>query len=176
MQEDYAELKETSFCRSMPAEIIAKLAEIAVRTTLAAGKMLFDEGDRHEQVYLVLKGRIVLDVFIRGRDRVELVTVGDGEILGWSPLISNQPMTVRARAVTDCSLLVFSAQELLKTCEQDYRFGYYFMKQLTISFTKRLNATRLQMLDVFADIDGQRKMANMSSTGQTPQAGTADDD
>jgi len=40
-------------------------------------------------------------------------------------------------------------RQLLAICEQHPRFGYEFMKRAALALSRRLNATRLQLLDVY---------------------------
>ncbi|MCA8994827.1 MAG: cyclic nucleotide-binding domain-containing protein [Planctomycetaceae bacterium] len=150
-------LSDTSFCRNLPREIVDVLSGKGETRTLPAHTVLFKEGEMHDFVYLVLQGRIVLDIFVQGRGHVELQTLSDGEFLGWSPLIMQSPMSVRATTLTDTVLAKFKAEQLRELCEQNHEFGYYFMKQVAAAFVKRLRATRIQMLDLFAHPNDEPK-------------------
>ena len=58
-------------------------------------------------------------------------------------------LTATARAISDAQTIAFSGPQILAICEQNPRFGYEFMKRAALALAKRLNATRLQLLDVF---------------------------
>jgi CRP-like cAMP-binding protein len=75
--------------------------------------------------------------------------VGAGELLGWSSLLGQAPMTATSRALTTSRLIALDASQVLALCRFDPKFGFTFMKRTAEALAKRLNATRLQLLDVF---------------------------
>ena len=86
-----------------------------------------------------------------GRETKRLQTVGKGELLGWSPLLGQVEMTATARAMQPTRLVSIDATQLLALCEHNPRFGLEFMKRTAQALSKRLSATRLQLLDVYND-------------------------
>jgi CRP-like cAMP-binding protein len=58
-------------------------------------------------------------------------------------------MTASARALTDVTVAAIDARGLLALCDNDPRFGYHFMKRTVAALAARLQATRLQLLDVY---------------------------
>ena len=164
MRDLAAEIATTSFSRGLPHEAVSKLAEIAKDRFFPASHVLFAEGEIHRSVYLVLQGRLVLDIFVQGRGRVEFLTVSNGDFLGWSPLATSNPMSARATTLTNTRLAMFSADAVRSLCNADHTFGYYFMKQLIVAFGQRLTATRIQMLDVFAS---QQRLSNRQQPDST---------
>ena len=78
-----------------------------------------------------------------------ILTLGAGEMLGWSPVLKQQRLTATARALSDIQTVELDAAQVLAFCESEPRFGYEFMRRTSLALAKRLNATRLQLLDVF---------------------------
>ena len=59
-------------------------------------------------------------------------------------------MTATALVLENSVLIELPGAELLQLCEIDHDFGYALMRRLATTLSKRLVATRLQMLDLFS--------------------------
>jgi CRP-like cAMP-binding protein len=90
-----------------------------------------------------------VEICAPGRGCTTVYTVGPGELLGWSPLLGAGPMTGTARAVTPAQVVVVNAGQVLAVCAHDPYFGMEFMRRTAGALAFRLNATRLQLLDVY---------------------------
>jgi CRP-like cAMP-binding protein len=80
---------------------------------------------------------------------VTIQTVGPGELLGWSWLMPPYRWHFDARALEQTRALSFDGTCIRNKCETDHRLGYELMKRLAYVFTQRLEASRLQLLDVY---------------------------
>ncbi|WP_442509378.1 hypothetical protein SH528x_000947 [Novipirellula sp. SH528] len=63
-------------------------------------------------------------------------------------------MTATAVATLDTTLISFDADALSQLCEQNHDIGYKVMFTIAKSLSKRLVATRLQLLDLFHQPQG----------------------
>ena len=81
-------LDRLAFTRGLDREQQDRVAEIATLVAWEAGAIVFREGDRDSLLYVVDKGRLALEIAIPGRGRVTMLTVGPGEVFGWSSLFS----------------------------------------------------------------------------------------
>ena len=82
-------LDRLAFTRGLDREQQDRVAEIATLVAWEAGAIVFREGDRDSLLYVVDKGRLALEIAIPGRGRVTMLTVGPGEVFGWSSLFSS---------------------------------------------------------------------------------------
>jgi CRP-like cAMP-binding protein len=139
------------FLQGLADEHLQHLAALAVVKDVPAGAVVFREGEASTHVYLPLEGRVALE--IRGpRGMVRLHTVGTGELLGWSPLLGPAgPMTATARALGPCRLLALHAPQLLALAEHNPKLGMELLRRTALALARRLDATRLHLLDVFRD-------------------------
>lgn len=115
------------------------------------GEELFREGDQQDFIYIVINGRVALEIFVPGRGRQRILSVEPLELFGWSsvtPVVRQR--TASARAVLPSRLLAIDAQRLRQACEQDHDLGYVVMRRLANVVAARLLVTRLQMMDMFA--------------------------
>ena len=142
-------LRGIQFLRDLPEEQIDQLADVASVVQFPAGTVIFRQGEAASTLYLVVEGNVSLEVCAPGVGCKRILTVGAGELLGWSPVLEYGRLTATARAISDAQIIAFSGPQILAICEQNPRFGYEFMKRAALALAKRLNATRLQLLDVF---------------------------
>jgi CRP/FNR family transcriptional regulator, cyclic AMP receptor protein len=144
-------LKELRFSSGLSDEDIGKLADIATLVEFPAGTMIFQEGSAVGKLYLLRMGRVQLSMNVPPRGSLPILTLGDGDLLGWTPVLVNGQMTATAIALADTQAIQLSANQLHSLCDQDHDIGYEIMRRIAISLFKRLIATRLQVLDLFAD-------------------------
>lgn len=145
------ELQEIPWFKELKAEHVQKLASIAAVRSVKAGEVLFREGDIEDFVYIVLNGRIALDMYVPHRGRVRFYTADRWEIFGWSSVTPTvRQRTAGASAVIDSRVAQFRATRMRQVCDEDYELGYLVMRRLANVVAGRLLVTRLQLLDIFA--------------------------
>lgn len=127
---------------------IEKLSEMATEVEFDEGEIIFREGGECDQFYLLLSGRVALEILIPGRPvRVQTLTMGDE--LGWSSVLMREGRHFQARCAEPVRALCFDGTQLLEECKRDPAFGMALMHRLLAVVAGRLQATRLQLLDVF---------------------------
>jgi CRP-like cAMP-binding protein len=138
-----------AFLQGASAATLASLASLAEPVSWTADEVIFREGDRGTALYLIERGRVALEISVPGRRRATVMTLGPGDLMGWSSMIQDQPKGASARAVADTSAWAFDAVALRALCDRDHAFAYDFMRRLLREVSHRLKATRMQLLDVF---------------------------
>ena len=138
-----------SFSKSLPKDSLKQLATELRIVEFPRGSMVFREGELNTSLYVVVKGHFVLGMNIPGRGAVPILTVGRGDMFGWSSLLGDGKMTTNAVATEDATCLAAPASKLRELCEANHTFGYHLMERMGTAITRRLIATRLQLLDMF---------------------------
>ena len=147
-------LEPVSYCdflRNMPGELVVRLGRIAHARAYAASEVLFSEGTEHPEFHVVVEGHVRLDMFVPRRGRVPILTAGPGDVLAWSALAGNSIMTSTAVALEAVRTVAFPSDQLQRLCETEHDIGYHVMRQLASALSRRLLATRLQLLDLFGE-------------------------
>ncbi len=144
---------QCEFLRAIPRELIPQLADLAQDRVYLPGAILFQEGVAHGEFHIVASGHVRLDMAIPGRGRVPILSTGPGDVLAWSALVQQKIMTSTAVAQEPVRTIAFDGDALRQLCERNHEIGYYMMRQLAAALSHRLVATRLQLLDLFADQD-----------------------
>jgi len=143
-------LEGLQFSAAMPADVLEKLADKSTLGSLMAGEVLFREGSENRNLYFVHSGRLALEMNVPGRGAVRILTIGPGEMVGWSALLGQGTMTASAVALEESELVAAPADKLSELSESNPEFGYHLMLHMAAALSKRLVATRLQLLDLFA--------------------------
>mgnify|MGYP002626111201 CR=1 FL=1 len=146
-----AKLKSLHFEPTASGDYLDQLASIAEYEEFPANAFIFREGDTPSHLYLVIDGQVSLEFRIPGHTPKRIHTVGSAELLGWSPALGKERMTATARTITPTKTIKIGGSQLLALCEHNTRFGYEFMRRTSLALARRLDATRLQMLDVYRD-------------------------
>jgi CRP-like cAMP-binding protein len=82
--------------------------------------------------------------------RVQTLSAGDE--LGWSALLMASGKYFQARALEPVEALALDAPELLAACKKDPSFGFAFLYRLLGVVAGRLEATRLQVHDMYSPV------------------------
>lgn len=143
-----AALRGQPFVEGFSPSQVDKLATLATRVRFEPDQVMFREGDECREFYLILEGRVGLEIAAPGQAfRVE--TLAGGDELGWSSVLMGHGRYFQARALEQVKALSFDAAALRAMCEADPAFGYALMLRLLGVVANRLEATRLQVLDSF---------------------------
>jgi len=142
-------VKEHPFFAGLGEGFGALVSGCATNARFEAGQYLFHEGEAADQFYLIRHGRVALELAAPGRGAVTFLTLGEGEIVGVSWLVPPYRWTDDARAIGLVRAIAMDAACLRRKCEADHDLGYEMMKRFVPVLVQRLEATRLQILDVY---------------------------
>lgn len=111
---------------------------------------IFREGEEANQFFLVRQGRVTLEIHPPHRKPIVIETLGAGDIIGWSWLLPPYVWKLDARATATTILIALDGKCLRTKCEASHDLGYEILKRFAQIIERRLEATRLQLLDVYA--------------------------
>jgi CRP/FNR family transcriptional regulator, cyclic AMP receptor protein len=83
---------------------------------------------------------------------VRVSTLVAGDVLGWSSVTGDEGKRFRARATEDVQAFAFDGARLRHACEEDYAFGFRFMRAILNVLSDRLHATQVQLLDLYSPV------------------------
>ena len=129
------------------------LTDCAMLSHFAPGELIFREGDPANRFYLIDKGRVALESYVRDHGAVNIDTLGTGDVLGWSWLFPPYYWHFDARAIEPTDAVFFYGTPLRDECDADHDLGYELMKRVTEVVIKRLLATRRKLLQTYGLVD-----------------------
>jgi CRP-like cAMP-binding protein len=139
------------FTEGLTPEHCATLAGLARSVSFPKDTMIFREGDEKHEFFLLLSGRVALELMAQGK-ALRVHTLEGGDELGWSAVIMSKGKHFQARALEPVDALAFDGYALLEKCRSDTGFGYKIMHRLLGVVSERLQAARLQVLDSHSPI------------------------
>jgi CRP-like cAMP-binding protein len=148
-QELLQALSEVGFCEDVEPAFLEQLATVCKPISFPLGTVIFREGEPAVRMYLIRTGNISLEICAPGVGCRRILTLGAGELLGWSAVLQQTHLTATARTLERTEAIELDAAQVIAMCEHAPRFGYEFMKRSALALAKRLSATRLQLLNVY---------------------------
>ena len=124
------------------------IAGCARNERVVAGTMLLKEGEPADRFFLIRHGAIALELHSPTGPLV-IQTLYEGEVAGWSWLFEPYVWHMDGRAVQDSSVVTFDAACLRGKVQTDHELGYQLMTRFAANVIDRLQATRLQLIDVY---------------------------
>lgn len=146
------QLRNHPFLAGMSEAHLARISGCCVADvrTFPAGATIFHQGEAADACYLLEAGDVALQVFRPAGGPHTLQTLHGGDVLGWSWLFAPYRWSFDASAVTPVRAIALDAVRLREAKAGDCEFGYELMRRFAQVVVDRLQATRLQLLDVYA--------------------------
>jgi CRP/FNR family transcriptional regulator, cyclic AMP receptor protein len=141
-------LTKHPFLDGLPRRHLELLVGCASQARFAPGQFIFRMGEDANVFYLIRHGKVALELYTSERGAITIQTVDDNDAVGWSWLIPPYRWELDARAVTATLALAFDGACLRGKLEDDHDLGYEMYKRFAPVIAERLQATRLQVLDV----------------------------
>lgn len=142
-------LAEHPLFRDLEPDYVKLLSECAVNVRFAAGETIFRHSEQADRFFLIRHGRVSVEIGSRAGDAMTIQTLEDGEVLGWSWLFPPYIWYFDARALQPTRALALDAICLRRKCDQDPKLGYELMKRFSAILHARMQATRLQVMDIY---------------------------
>ncbi len=106
------------------------------KVSMEEGQPLFSEGAYAEYFYVLIKGRVQLNVGESGR--VVYIARHAGEIIGWSSLIGRENYSAGAKCIEPASLLKFDSNAFLEMLKKDTANEAILFRRLSKMLGNRL--------------------------------------
>lgn len=142
-------VREHPFFQDLPDKHLEFITGCAKNVQFPQHHSIFHEGDPANEFYFIREGLVAVELLIPHRGATTVQTVSEGEILGWSWVSPPYRWHFDARTLERTRALVFDAKCLRTKCEEDHDLGYEMLKRFVSVISERLDATRLQLLDIY---------------------------
>lgn len=142
-------LTEHPFTQGLEEHHLALLTGCASNVRFEPGQRIFREGEEANQFYLLREGMLAIELFSAERGALTILTLGPGEVLGWSWLVPPYRWKFDAYAVQSARTVALDGKCLREKAEKDHDLGYALLKRIAHVMESRLHATRLQLLNVY---------------------------
>ena len=135
------------------AQLEAVLA-LAEERTFAAGEAIVEEDQKAEACFLLLTGRVDIEVRapFAGRGPQKLATLKRGEVFGELSLVDGFLRSATARALDEIEVLAFDSQKLEGLMEEKPQIGYRIMRNIANVLSSRIRSTNMKLRNALSDI------------------------
>jgi CRP-like cAMP-binding protein len=137
------------FLQGLDQPVLALIVGCASNVRFDAGQYLFREGEEASEFYIIREGLVSVEIHVPERGSVTLQTVAAGGIVGWSWVFPPYRWHSDARAVEPIRAIALDGACLRMKCEEIPRMGYELMKRFARVLDESLQASRLQLLDLY---------------------------
>ena len=142
-------LLEHPFVKGMDRAHIELITGCASNVRFDPGQWIFRENEEANEFYIIRQGKVALEVYSPERGGLMIDTLGEGDVLGWSWLIPPYSWRFDAKALELTRAIALDGKCLRTKCENDHHLGYELLKRFSSIIEQRLQATRLQLLDLY---------------------------
>jgi CRP-like cAMP-binding protein len=142
-------LTEHPFFSDMDKRLLSIIVGCASNVHFNDDTVIFREGEEAGNFYLIRTGRVALQLSGDRRGPLTIATLEEGDILGWSWLSPPYRWKFTAKAHGDTRAISLDGKCLREKSETDHDLGYELMKRFVHIIEKRLQATRLQLLNIY---------------------------
>ena len=142
-------LTESRFFKGLKKEYLELLTGCASNVRFDAGEFILRTGEAANACYLIRQGKVAIEVLAPKRGSIIIQTLGEGEVLGWSWLVRPYQWQFDARAVEMTRAIALDGECLRRKSEEDCCLGYELLKRFSELMVERLEAARLQLVNVY---------------------------
>jgi CRP-like cAMP-binding protein len=144
-------LREHPFLKDLEPDYVALLAGCAANVRFGEGSFLFREGEAASQCFLIREGKMALEIAAAGRGSIIVQTLGAGDVTGFSWLLEPHEWQFDGRAIEPVRAIALDGTCLRGKCTDDPRLGFELTQRFARLAIRRLQATRLRLLDVYGN-------------------------
>jgi len=142
-------LAKHPFLKGLDPRHLKILVGCASNVRFNAGQFLFHEGEEANEFYMIREGKVAVQIQGAERGPITVQTIGEGDVLGWSWLIPPYRWRFDAKALELTRAIALDGKCLRTKSEEDHDLGYELLKRFAGIIVERLEAARLQLLDVY---------------------------
>lgn len=147
-------LSQHPFFGELDPAYLKLIAGCGVNVHFNAGEMIFREGGPADRFYIIRQGKIALEIPAPDLGSITVETLGENEVLGYSWLFPPYVWSFDARAAESTRAVALDGVCLRGKCEEDPKLGFDLMKRFAQVMAERLQATRLQLLNLYYSSSG----------------------
>jgi cytochrome c len=146
-------LRESSLFKDLSNEERGKIFKLSRQVTFESGDFLCREGDLAEEIYIVARGTVAVEVGLIGRQRrrrATIETVRRGESVGWSAGVGLEKYITSAQAVEKTTVVAVNGAAVRRLFEEDTSVGLRVTRKLVNLARSRLTHTTEKLANILS--------------------------
>lgn len=148
---DFETFQTVEIFQKLDTDMMAKLAPMLEEKEYAEGETIFEEEDRAEYLYIVVKGTVLLNMSASEDLCVTVMSAETGECFGWTALLGGFYYTASAVAAEATRLWVVNAWELNALLQKEPKMGFRIMEYVARDINNRLKKRTKQLFQALIE-------------------------
>jgi CRP-like cAMP-binding protein len=133
----------------MEQRYLQVLVGCARNVRFESNDVIFREGEDANEFYLIRTGKVALQLFADRRGPLTVLTLEEGDVLGWSWLSPPYHWKFTARTLEATHAISMDGKCLREKAERDHDLGYEILKRFVQVIEERVRATSTKLLNVY---------------------------
>ncbi len=143
-------LRTNLMTRDMKTEHLKRMATAASEVEFVTDEIIYNPGEVGRAVYIVTTGEVVIEMDAAGQGLVNVLTIGPGELFGWSSLFPTERKNARARATRPTKAIALDAEILRNEWQKDHTLEHAIIQRTAQIMVERIKLTRQRLVDALA--------------------------
>lgn len=139
-------LKKMDVFEFVGKEELKRIAELAEVEEFEPGDYIFREGDEAGKIYIVLEGRVSIEIPVGPGKTVQVYTMTKWRFFGYPALLRSRKYTTNARCLDRVRVVSIPANDLEELFKKNCTCGYLVMKRVAELIAQKLRDTRMQLI------------------------------
>ncbi len=157
MAEEISVLKKLDFFSYFNEEELKAAAKIMSEVDYPAEKVVFDEGDEGQTLYIIKSGEVrISKKDPEGREQV-LALLKDGDIFGEMSFLDGRPHSATVTTVHNSRILKIEKVDFDKFIEAQPKAAYKIMKNIVFAVDTIVRKMNSQYVDMMSYMFGRRR-------------------
>ena len=158
MMVSFDDLRNIFLLENLTDTMLGKILPFVQTRLFSDGANIFKNGEKANYFYMLMKGKIVLEMQVSERINASLGSIKKGGSLGWSALLGNPAYTSTAVCVEPCEIMAISGDKFQELMERDHEMRYGVMKIVVGILKRRLERRTDQFLKVIENHPDLQKL------------------
>ncbi len=142
----FVDLKKINILKELGEPMLGKMLPFTRVHLFGAGANIFRQGQKADRFYMLLKGKVLLEVEASESISISLGAIKASYSFGWSALVPGSQYTSSATCTEPCEVLAISGDTFLEILEQDHSMGFRVMEGVVSILKRRLERRTSQFL------------------------------
>jgi len=156
------DLKKISVLDNLTQPMLESMRPLTQLKLFGERHVIFEAGQEADYFYMLLKGKVILEVEASEVIMISLEAVKPGYSFGWSALLPGSKYNTYAICVEPCEVMAIPGGRFLEFLEKDHTIGYNFMKKVVSILKGRVERRTEQFLKVMSKHPDLQKLMGLS--------------
>lgn len=142
----FDELKKIRLLENLNDSMLGKMLPFTQMHLFGDRAVIFEEGQHAENFYMLMKGKVVLEVEASESIMFSLESIKPGYSFGWSALVRGSSYSSHAICVEPSEVMAIPGSRFMQLLEENHSMGYRVMQGIITILKKRLERRTEQFL------------------------------